>query len=444
MPKDTDADTPSNSEVALCADCCIEESDQVSLTWTMRKQEVNIESIEEFEYWMERHEGKATVVIVPDEGDIACYTAAPRCDNCLSDHLRQYEEVHTPVDKTTRAELMEQVLAELDDPDWHRFVLTTEHLAPMGIPNLVLKKKGRLHLVMLRGDTAARMRRGWMPAGTVIVSPEVPKAVADAWLGTTRSRELGDSIAFLYMDEKYMDGGAPPEMRATSLTGLLVPADAIVEFRSRFLKLLPDFDEGSMAYETDIHATDLFRNHDDVIRFGFLDGLVSLANELDCGVYRRGFTLAGDWQPEAGDEAALLRQCFLSILIDVAEFETSSQVWPVMETDHSDLQDRNFAGFGRWMEHATTYLDELGDGVENLIDDEYMVDISRFGEVHYVTKRSVMGNAVDCLAYILHAKWLVDRGFVVSEHKARLAEIGSKLKGSNLHDYVGTYELARD
>ena len=56
-----------------------------------------------------------------------------------------------------------------------------------------------------------------------------------------------------------MDRGVPAAMRVASLTGLLVPAESIVEFRSRFLRLLPD-SEGTSAFETEVHASDLFQN----------------------------------------------------------------------------------------------------------------------------------------------------------------------------------------
>ena len=46
------------------------------------------------------------------------------------------------------------------------------------------------------------------------------------------------TVKFLFMDEKYADQGAPPKARATSLTGLLVPARTHPEFRRQYYELL--------------------------------------------------------------------------------------------------------------------------------------------------------------------------------------------------------------
>ena len=91
------------------------------------------------------------------------------------------------------------------------------------------------------------------------------------------------------------------------------------------------------------------------------------------------------------------------------------------------------------MDETTAYLNWLGDGVKELIDDDYMVDNSRFGDLHYVTKKSVGGIAADCLAYMLHCKWLQEKGFRITGYKARLAAIASELRSSIVDDFVGSF-----
>ena len=104
---------PPNEEHVSCAECSIEESVQVSLTWAMRKQDVSFDTIEGFTNWMDEHEREGTVIVIPNEGDIEVSSAAPYCDDCLGDVLREYEDHHTPPGRTTKSEFVEQVLVEL-------------------------------------------------------------------------------------------------------------------------------------------------------------------------------------------------------------------------------------------------------------------------------------------------------------------------------------------
>lgn len=434
----------SNDVTNLCTECQKEESDQSTLAWLVQKQDVKIDSTDAIEDWIKQHDGQGYMVAIPEVGDIVIYLVQPFCDECCNTVFARYEDTHTPEGEDTRSQLLGRILGELRKSEWGCFVLDKQHLAPRGFPNLAIRKEGDLRLISVRGGAYVRPRKAGFPTGTLAVSPNVPKHVRENLLGQLEEKGLNDSIAFLYMDEKYVDPAAPQAERVTSLTGLLLPTDVILEFRARFLKLLPSFDLGSESFDTEIHAADLFRNHDDEVHFRFYRGLVSLVNDLDCKVYRRGVCLIGGSQVQKGDEAEVIAQCYRSILIDVQEFDDSAQVWPVMETDRSYAQDRYFAGYGRWMDHATTYLEEEGEGVEELIDDDYMVDNARFGEVHYVTKRSIVGNAVDCLAYVLHAKWLVEHGTNVSGYKAMLAECASELDGTKVHDYVGRFSWIED
>ena len=127
------------------------------------------------------------------------------------------------------------------------------------------------------------------------------------------------------------------------------------------------------------------------------------------------------------------------MIIAVDDFESDAQIWPVIEIDHTEVQYQNFAGYMRWTDHATAYLKMIGDGVEELVDDDYMVDNARFGDLHYVSKKSIVGCAVDCLVYLLHCKWLSDMKFSMTDYKSRLADIASSLEPSVVDDFVGSF-----
>ena len=93
------------------------------------------------------------------------------------------------------------------------------------------------------------------------------------------------------------------------------------------------------------------------------------------------------------------------------------------------------------MDGATVHLQMTGDGVEELIADDYMVDNARLGDLHYVSKKSLTGSAVDCVTYLLHCKWLNERGYALTDYKTRLAEIASELHPSVVDDYVGSFHI---
>ncbi len=246
-------------------------------------------------------------------------------------------------------------------------------------------------------------------------------------------------VAFLYLDEIYMDAELPPELQSTSLTGLLVTASTYPLFRERFFRLLPGFPKGAKRLNIDVHASDFFRDRPDSEHFAFYRGLVSLINELSCKVYRRAFGIDSPPPILRKQQSTYLKFCFRSILIAAAKSTDGTQIWPVMETDHSKAQDQNFAGYIRWMDHATTHLEMTGDGVKELIDENLMVDNANFGELHYVTKKSIIGSAVDCLAYLLHCRWLAERDYGLTPYKKKLAVIASYLDESLIDDDVVTY-----
>ena len=230
-------------------------------------------------------------------------------------------------------------------------------------------------------------------------------------------------------------------MQVTSLTGLLIASDQFISFRDAFFRIVPGFDHGADNFPVEIHAGNLFPGRPDEEHFQFYSGLVSLVNDFRCSVYRRGFNFTPDHELLRKKQKCLLGLCFRSMLISVETFEHFGQIWPVMETDRSKGQDENFAGYMRWVDQATAYLNWAGDGVEELIDEDHMVDNSRFGDLHYVTKKSIGGIAADCLAYLLHCKWLDENGFPTTGYKARLAAIASTLSPAIVDDYVGSFRL---
>ena len=116
-----------------------------------------------------------------------------------------------------------------------------------------------------------------------------------------------------------------------------------------------------------------------------------------------------------------------------------AQIWPVVELDHTSHQDKNFAGYIRTTDHATAYLEMIGDGVKKLVDDHHMVDNARLGDLHYVSKTSIVGSAVDCLSYLLHCKWVRENEGELSIYKQRLADIACGLDTASTDEYIGRY-----
>ena len=246
-------------------------------------------------------------------------------------------------------------------------------------------------------------------------------------------------VAFLYLDEKYLDAGAMDEMQVTSLGGLLVTSEQYPAFRDRLFELLPSFEQGHDAFETEVHASNLFPGLSDKERFEFLEGLVALVNDMRCRVIRRGSNLVPGNDTFRKHERSWLFFCFRSVLMAIRDSDIDAQVWPVVEIDHSEIQDHNFGKFVRWMCHATASLNFTGEGVKELIDDDKMVDTQGLGDLLYVSKQSIIGSAADCLLYLIHCKWLSENGFTLSEYKTTLANIASKLDSKLVDDVVVPY-----
>ena len=441
MSREGAASADHNSEIPACAVCGGKEGRHNRLTWQMSQQGITFEDVLDVNDWMERRQGQPSVLVLPDDGGVLAYSVAPYCDSCLDKFWKEHEERHTPAGKVNRAAFQGNIKALSRDAGWDIYTLQLEYLAPRKFPNMALIREDRLLLPSVRGDVTARPRVFHPQGHTLVISPEVPQDMRETLLRDPNEGRPSEKVAFLYMDEKYPNTKAPPSMQVTSLTGLLIASDRFVRFRDEFFRIVPGFDEGAKNFDVEIHASNLFRNRPDEDHFNFYGGLVSLVNDFKCSVYRRGFNFVPGHELLREKQKDLLGLCFRSMLISVDDFEYFGQIWPVMETDRSREQDENFAGYMRWMDQATAYLNWVGEGVEELIDDDYMVDNSRFGDLHYVTKKSIGGIAADCLAYLLHCKWLDEKSFPTTGYKARLAAIASALLPSIVDDYVGSFRL---
>lgn len=227
---------------------------------------------------------------------------------------------------------------------------------------------------------------------------------------------------FLFMGEKYADRKAPPKAQVTSLTGVLIPAAVHRVFRERFYGLVadaigdPDHTISKWPHEL-IHASELLPDSTDKERFSFFEGLVSLVNELEFGIYRIGYFGTRQNVSGLGGESGIIATCFLKMLHVLKDGIADSQVWPVMEIDHSNRQDQCFAGMVQMSDYA---FSRFGG-------EDWWVSNANFGEVLYITKRSGYGALVDCVAYLLHARWLRSIDPVQTPYKERLAEIASNL-----------------
>ena len=102
---------------------------------------------------------------------------------------------------------------------WEVYDLQLEHLAPSWIPQLGIDvKDDRLILPSVRGDVTVRPRAFHPPGHADAHEPGGARG-SERKLILRDSSETGPSgtTAFLYMDERYPDTNAPPEMQVTSL-----------------------------------------------------------------------------------------------------------------------------------------------------------------------------------------------------------------------------------
>ena len=231
-------------------------------------------------------------------------------------------------------------------------------------------------------------------------------------------------VKFLFMDEKYEDAKAPRDAQIVALTGILVPADSHGEFRKRYYRLVGEAlgDPIGVIHKWPdgrIHASSLLPDSTDEERFSFLEGLVALVNDLEFRIYRLSHVRTPENVQALGGNLGLVGTSFQSLLASLRNEFPETQVWPVMEIDRSDDQDRRFAGTIQRLDYRATrhVLPEHAKWWED----------SNFGEALYVTKKSGYGSMVDCVTYLLHAKWLDSNGHKLTAFKKRLAEIATGL-----------------
>lgn len=234
---------------------------------------------------------------------------------------------------------------------------------------------------------------------------------------------------FLFMDERYADNSLPAPLRATVLTGVLMPTDTHRQFRDRFYELvitaLGDTENVISAMPA-IHASELFPEKNDGIRFDFLTGIVDLIVRLQFPIYRIGYTVSHAARVFKKGERETLSLCFMGMLFCLKEQLETHTIWPVMEYDGTALQDQGFAGTVQGLSYYASRI-----GPQNC-----SIDNANLGEVLYTTKRSASGATVDCVAYLLHARHLREKGVALSPFKARLAEIADPLSSVIAFDEI--------
>ncbi|MET4219820.1 hypothetical protein ABIB00_005044 [Bradyrhizobium sp. LB14.3] len=227
---------------------------------------------------------------------------------------------------------------------------------------------------------------------------------------------------FLFMDEKFADEGVPLRARAISLTGILISADAHRAFKGRFYGLVHRTigdEQHVISPMPVVHAMDLFPGKDDDTRFRFLEGIVQIVADLGFRTYRVGYRPTQELLKIVGDKEGVLGLCFASMLHCLEGELAKSVIWPVMEIDrNSSKQDRSFAGLVQSVDYMTSRLGSASMSVHN----------DNLGELLYTTKKSAYGSLVDCIAYLLHLRFLRSIGHSLTPFKSRLADIASSLE----------------
>lgn len=233
---------------------------------------------------------------------------------------------------------------------------------------------------------------------------------------------------FLYMDEQYIDpnthrnGETSRRKKCVSLTGVLIPTDIHRTFRSRYYQAVGRALGGSNDFPElpVIHASRLFPDHTDDVKYQFLEEIVQICADLEFRVFRVGYYVTPQLISvlNIGNPQKILSLCFSSLLFCLEEELAKNEIWPVMETDNSSHQDRIFAG----LIQTTDYISAvIGPG-------PLSIDNGNLGELHYSTKRSAYGTVTDCISYLLDAGSSVEAlATFTSPFKQRLAEIAANL-----------------
>jgi len=239
------------------------------------------------------------------------------------------------------------------------------------------------------------------------------------------------------MDEKYADPKLPAAMQITSLTGLLVTADNHAIFRAQFYglltKIMGDL-ENTISPLPVVHAADMFREFgsDDSKRYAFTEGLVDIIAATGAQIFRVGYVWSAKMRNTFKTEQAVLGICFGGLLRMLSEELAAHQIWPVMETDRTAMQDQTFAGSIRNVDYYTVRLDWVTMTLDN----------KNLGEVLFSTKNSAYGAAVDFAAYLLHLRHLRSHGLAMTPFKERLADIAAPLDASVRRNEVIEMQIA--
>ena len=276
-------------------------------------------------------------------------------------------------------------------------------------------------------------------------------------------REDYQSILMCYLDEKYADSGVSKELQVISLTGAYFPADRVVEFRRRLYSLLADIflhdaTDSRIPGLVPCHASELFKDAEksdgtgvtDEDRLEFLRKLVSIVNEMDLDVVRFGYrrndgmeklssALGKDFSAHGKDVLGMIFHGFLPPR-RVGNHDSKTEhcigsekpvVFYCMEDDGSAPQRRIF--------HESTYVNMWCR--EFLGANNMSVAFDQLGDVLSYKKGDPPGVLPDCLGYILHQKWLRERGHHLTKFKSHMAAICEAVRPELLHEEIVDIEF---
>lgn len=228
---------------------------------------------------------------------------------------------------------------------------------------------------------------------------------------------------FLFIDERKPDTNAAPNSRVRKLTGLLVQSSLHRELRSHFyeslVRALPA-EKNVVPQMAEVHAMSLFRdepNVDDADRLKFVNDLVDFVVEKQLPVLDTGYFSQSMAGIRMGERVFAI--CFLNMLWRLDNVLDSCIVWPVVERDNSKMQDQMFAGMIQNLDHGIARAPSLYASAS--------INYANLGEVLYCTKRSAIGATCDILCYILHKRWLRNRGQTLSGFANALADAAERL-----------------
>ena len=276
-------------------------------------------------------------------------------------------------------------------------------------------------------------------------------------------REEYQRVLMCYLDEKYADSGVSRELQVTSLTGVYVPADRVVKFRRRLYSLLTniflyDATDSRIPRFVPCHASELFKDAEksdgtevtDEDRLEFLKRLVSIVNDMDLYVVRYGYRrndgmerlsshLGKDFFTYEKDALGMIFPGFLPSSRATNHDSESERsigssepvVFYCMEDDSSAKQRRIF--------HENTY--------DNMWYREFLganmsLDFDQIGDVLSYKKGDALGVLPDCIGYILHQKWLRERGHHLTKFKSDMAEICDDIRPELLRERIVDMEFS--